>query len=742
MPQPDAGLERNARGATRFLIFVALAAACQDGIEPARPTTLEAAEGNDQGAVVGGIAAIDPVFRVLDQYGSPLPGVRVDFTVSEGEGSVAVASAETNALGRVSPGAWTLGTRVGRNAITAKSGRLAPAQITAHSTAASAASIVIVSGDAQQGTVGMATPVPLVLRVTDAWDNAVAGARVRIVGTAENGSVDNADVSTDAAGIAMPGRWTLGRQAGPQFIEAEVDGGPRQTLRATARPGAAHSLVVAEGDNQRAPVTTAVTVAPAVRIVDSFGNAVGGADVRFEVVSGDGSVDGPQSESAASTSNDAGIARVATWVMGARAGTNVLRATLHGSASAVSFTATGTAAAPAALDKVDGDAQTAAVGENTPLAPAVRVRDAHGNPVPGADVRFTTTDGGTIANATATTDENGLADAGAWRLGPAQGTQRLTASHGALSSIIFSATATAATSGGGGSGGGSGGSGGGSGGSQPGSYDVAVIFSGSLSGTQQMAFYEGIGRWAGVLRSELPDISISVPANACGVPHAAINQMVDDLLILVTVAPIDGPGNILGSAGPCIVRASGGMPAVGAMHLDAADVAQLESAGRLSDVVAHEVGHIIGIGTRWGTLLSGAGGSDPRFTGYNSISAFTGSGGSSYPGLPVPVENSGGPGTRDGHWRESVFRNELMTGWLNQGSNPLSVISVAALQDLGYIVDPANADGFSISAAEAATDASANRPAFEIREQPLRIQPITVDARGRPVTTRALPVMR
>jgi glutamine synthetase len=26
----------------------------------------------------------------------------------------------------------------------------------------------------------------------------------------------------------------------------------------------------------------------------------------------------------------------------------------------------------------------------------------------------------------------------------------------------------------------------------------------------------------------------------------------------------------------------------------------------------------------------------------------------------VPVENSGGPGTRDGHWRESVFSNELM----------------------------------------------------------------------------------
>lgn len=27
---------------------------------------------------------------------------------------------------------------------------------------------------------------------------------------------------------------------------------------------------------------------------------------------------------------------------------------------------------------------------------------------------------------------------------------------------------------------------------------------------------------------------------------------------------------------------------------------------------------------------------------------------------PVPVANTGGPGTRDGHWRESVFGNELL----------------------------------------------------------------------------------
>src|SRR4051794_6205534 len=50
---------------------------------------------------------------------------------------------------------------------------------------------------------------------------------------------------------------------------------------------------------------------------------------------------------------------------------------------------------------------------------------------------------------------------------------------------------------------------------------------------------------------------------------------------------------------------------------------------------------------------------------------------------PVPVENTGGPGTRDSHWREAVFGNELMTGFVGPAGNPLSRTTVGSLQDLG-----------------------------------------------------------
>jgi hypothetical protein len=63
----------------------------------------------------------------------------------------------------------------------------------------------------------------------------------------------------------------------------------------------------------------------------------------------------------------------------------------------------------------------------------------------------------------------------------------------------------------------------------------------------------------------------------------------------------------------------------------------------------------------------------------------------------VPVEGSqGGDGTINSHWRETTFNNELMTGFLNTGTNPLSKMSIKSLEDLDYTVDVSAADPFTI----------------------------------------------
>lgn len=62
----------------------------------------------------------------------------------------------------------------------------------------------------------------------------------------------------------------------------------------------------------------------------------------------------------------------------------------------------------------------------------------------------------------------------------------------------------------------------------------------------------------------------------------------------------------------------------------------------------------------------------------------------------IPVETNFGSGTQCGHWDEDCFLGELMTGFSTDGLE-LSIFTVAALDDLGYIVDYSRADPFDVS---------------------------------------------
>src|SRR5206468_3538723 len=53
-----------------------------------------------------------------------------------------------------------------------------------------------------------------------------------------------------------------------------------------------------------------------------------------------------------------------------------------------------------------------------------------------------------------------------------------------------------------------------------------------------------------------------------------------------------------------------------------------------------------------------------------------------------------GTGTVNSHWREPTFVNELMTGYINNGPNPASVVTIASLEDLGYTVNYGAADAY------------------------------------------------
>ncbi len=217
-------------------------------------------------------------------------------------------------------------------------------------------------------------------------------------------------------------------------------------------------------------------------------------------------------------------------------------------------------------------------------------------------------------------------------------------------------------------------------------FTITIRFMGGLTTKQKNAFKKAADRWSTVIVGDLPRVTVD-------------GEVVDDVLILASGADIDGPGNILGQAGPTRLRpASAGnaafLPAKGEMQFDTADLKQMEQDGTLNDVITHEMGHVLGIGTIWTNkgFLKGATTSNPTFRGPAAMAEYgtlKGTGPAA-----VPVENTGGAGTRNSHWRESVFRNELMTGFVGEAGNPLSRMTVASLQDLGYVVDPSAAEPY------------------------------------------------
>ena len=85
----------------------------------------------------------------------------------------------------------------------------------------------------------------------------------------------------------------------------------------------------------------------------------------------------------------------------------------------------------------------------------------------------------------------------------------------------------------------------------------------------------------------------------------------------------------------------------------------------------------------------------------------------------MPVEDTGGPGTADGHWRESVLDNELLTGFIDSGSNPLSVVTVGSLEDIGYVVDLSAADSFTLNLSLRAGSSATRALGNDIRDGPI-----------------------
>ncbi|WP_179379638.1 leishmanolysin-related zinc metalloendopeptidase [Jannaschia marina] len=210
---------------------------------------------------------------------------------------------------------------------------------------------------------------------------------------------------------------------------------------------------------------------------------------------------------------------------------------------------------------------------------------------------------------------------------------------------------------------------------------ITLRFISPITDTRRGVFERAATRWDEVMDTGFP-------------PIEAEGDVLTGLRIDVSINRIDGPEGVLGQAGPTLLRPGDERPVAGIMDFDEADVETLEQGGRFEDVILHEMAHVLGFGTLWARrgLIEGSGSADPRFTGPASNREFATLDPDA--GAGVPLANTGGPGTREGHWRELIFGDELLTGFLSGTDRPLSRLSIASFEDLGYTVDYARADPY------------------------------------------------
>lgn len=458
------------------------------------------------------------------------------------------------------------------------------------------------------------------------------------------------------------------------------DGGPE--------PGVPDALALLTGPPATSQVRTALTPAPVVQVVDAFGDPVAqaGINVAAAIQTGGGNVSG----TASVATNASGQAVFSNLMILGLVGNRTLRFTSTG-LTAVSSGSVAITAGPAALLVANSlTSQSVLVGQPIATRPSVKVTDLDGNPKAGVAVTFAITSGnGAMTGGAQVTDALGVATVTSWTADAVAGANTMTATSAGLtgSPITFTATGSSVIS----------------------NYTITLSYIFTPSAAAQAAFDAAKARWEQVITGDITDVTISSPIDIgpCTTTGAPLNASgtIDDVRIYVELKAEDGVGGVLAAAGPCVLRTSGSrLTLIGTMFFDTADLPNLIANNELTDVVTHEMGHVLGYGTLWQAIpglwptdyLAGSCTVGNTFLGagavnaYNSLNGGTGN---------VPVEDTGAcnDGTRDSHWKEATFKSELMTGFISGTIRPLSATSVRSIEDLGYTVNLNAADAFNLA---------------------------------------------
>lgn len=214
----------------------------------------------------------------------------------------------------------------------------------------------------------------------------------------------------------------------------------------------------------------------------------------------------------------------------------------------------------------------------------------------------------------------------------------------------------------------------------PDNFAITFNFTSDVPESVITASARAAERWSEIIIGDLPSVT------------SAEYGFVDDLLINIQIGLLDGidDGDTLASARPIAFRTdSGGLPYVAEVGISADEV----NNANLDNVLIHEFAHCMGFpnSNAWRNYVVDTT-APTEFTGPNAVKYYNSVFGTAASG--VPIEQDGGEGTAYAHWTESIFGDEILTGFIGT-SNPISVITVGAYDDMGYEVNYNAADPYT-----------------------------------------------
>jgi hypothetical protein len=236
------------------LLLATLAVACgkDSGTNPppaGEPASIAIHAGNGQTAAAGSPVAINPTFIVKDAAGTPVPSVRVDFTVEQGGGAFGVASRFTDENGLASPGQWVLGDTPGPQAMSGKIFNSSIPKATITATAAAPQDVILTQTvTAAGGKLTVNRP-----------GSALHGASLEFDTGAFTGAAAVTLMEVSTAGLTIPtGMQAISPGLGIASSVTELKAGAVITLPATAVTGKV--VMIALGN----PATGKITILPTV----------------------------------------------------------------------------------------------------------------------------------------------------------------------------------------------------------------------------------------------------------------------------------------------------------------------------------------------------------------------------------------------------------------------------------------------------------------------------------------------